>query len=78
VIIGAQGGISGHVEVGAGSVVLGQSGVMQDVPAGQKVCGAPAVPAQDFFRNVVRVAKLDALMSRVRKLERLINGERAA
>jgi UDP-3-O-[3-hydroxymyristoyl] glucosamine N-acyltransferase len=51
---------------------------MADVTEGQRVCGTPAVPVQDFFRNVVRVSKLDALMSRVRKLERLINGERAA
>jgi UDP-3-O-[3-hydroxymyristoyl] glucosamine N-acyltransferase len=78
VIVGAQGGISGHVAIGDGVVVYGQSGVISDVEPGARICGTPAVPVQEFFRNVVRVSKLDALMSRVRKLERLLGGERAA
>jgi len=72
VIMGAQSGISGHIDIADGAMVYGQSGVMADVAAGDKVCGTPAVPVKDFFRNVVRIGKLDVLMSRVKKLERAL------
>ena len=71
-ILGAQSGISGHIELGANVMVYGQSGVMQNLEAGDKVCGTPAVPVKEFFRNVVRVGKLEALVARVKKLERAL------
>lgn len=52
VMLGAQGGIAGHLTIGKGAQVAAQSGVMRDVPPGQSVCGAPAIPIKDFFRLV--------------------------
>jgi UDP-3-O-[3-hydroxymyristoyl] glucosamine N-acyltransferase len=82
VTMGAQSGISGHVEVGEGVLVYGKAGVINDVPAGQKVSGAPAVAASEFFRNVVRIGKLDEFFSRLKKVEKLVgdkaNGTRGA
>ena len=52
VMVGAQGGIAGHLTIGKGAQVAAQSGVMRDVPAGLKVCGAPAIPIKEFFRLV--------------------------
>jgi UDP-3-O-[3-hydroxymyristoyl] glucosamine N-acyltransferase len=74
VVLGAQSGISGHIDVGEGAVVCGQSGVMQNVEPGQKVMGSPSMPQADHFRSIVRIAKLDSLFARVKKLERLLGG----
>ena len=52
VMLGAQGGIAGHLTIGKGAQIAAQSGVMRDVPAGLKVCGAPAIPIKEFFRLV--------------------------
>ena len=52
VMVGAQGGIAGHLNIGSGAQIAAQSGVMRDVPAGLKVCGAPAIPIKEFFRLV--------------------------
>jgi len=52
VMLGAQGGVAGHLHIGKGAQIAAQSGVMRDVPAGQSVCGAPAIPIRDFFRLV--------------------------
>ena len=52
VMLGAQGGVAGHLRIGKGAQIAAQSGVMRDVPAGQSVCGAPAIPIRDFFRLV--------------------------
>lgn len=75
VIMGAQSGISGHVTIGDGVTVLGQAGVMSDVEAGAKLAGTPAVPAADFFRTVVRIAKLDELSKKLKSLEKLVSGK---
>jgi UDP-3-O-[3-hydroxymyristoyl] glucosamine N-acyltransferase len=58
VALGAQGGIAGHLTIGNGAQVAAQSGVMNDVPAGAVVCGAPAVPIKQFFRQVAAVQRL--------------------
>jgi len=50
VMVGAQGGISGHLTIGKGAQIAAQSGVMRDVPPNVAVCGAPAIPIKDFFR----------------------------
>jgi len=52
VMLGAQAGIAGHLTIGKGAQIAAQSGVMRDVPAGQSVCGAPAIPIRDFFKLV--------------------------
>ncbi|MCC7384303.1 MAG: UDP-3-O-(3-hydroxymyristoyl)glucosamine N-acyltransferase [Deltaproteobacteria bacterium] len=72
VILGAQSGVSGHIEVGEGATVYGQAGVMEDLAPHQKVAGSPAVTAAEFFRSVVRVGKLEEVMSRLKKVEQWI------
>ena len=58
VAAGGQAGITGHLQIGAGARIAAQSGVMRDVEAGATVCGAPAVPIQEFFRGVAVVSRL--------------------
>jgi len=58
VALGAQAGLVGHLKIGAGAQIAAQSGVMRDVPAGETVCGAPAVPMRQFFRQIAVVSRL--------------------
>ncbi|RMD62592.1 MAG: UDP-3-O-(3-hydroxymyristoyl)glucosamine N-acyltransferase [Alphaproteobacteria bacterium] len=52
VVLAAQAGVAGHLTIGKGAQLAAKTGVMRDVPAGQAVAGAPAMPVRDFFRLV--------------------------
>lgn len=58
VVLAAQAGIAGHLSVGQGSQIGAQAGIMQDLPAGSKVMGSPALPAKQFMRQVAMLKKL--------------------
>jgi UDP-3-O-[3-hydroxymyristoyl] glucosamine N-acyltransferase len=58
VVLAAQAGLTGHLRIGEGVQIAAQSGVMRDVDAGAKVCGSPAVPIKQFFRQTATLAKL--------------------
>jgi UDP-3-O-[3-hydroxymyristoyl] glucosamine N-acyltransferase len=58
VMIGGQGGLTGHLNIGTGAKIGAQAGVMRDVPAGETVLGAPAIPAREFFRQVAALQRL--------------------
>jgi UDP-3-O-[3-hydroxymyristoyl] glucosamine N-acyltransferase len=58
VVLAGQAGIAGHLTLGAGARVAAQSGVMRDVPAGEEVCGSPALPIKQFFQQVATLARL--------------------
>lgn len=51
-MLAAQAGVAGHLTLGRAARVAAKSGVMRDVPAGQTVCGIPAIPIKRFFRLV--------------------------
>jgi UDP-3-O-[3-hydroxymyristoyl] glucosamine N-acyltransferase len=57
-MLGGQSGASGHVRINDGAKVAAKSGVMTDVPAGATYGGAPAVPAREWHRQTVSIAKL--------------------
>jgi UDP-3-O-[3-hydroxymyristoyl] glucosamine N-acyltransferase len=52
VMLAAQAGVAGHLTLERAARVAAKSGVMRDVPAGQTVCGIPAIPIKRFFRLV--------------------------
>lgn len=58
VVVAAQGGIAGHLTIGKGARIAAQTGVMRDVEDGADVCGSPAVPVRQFFRQVAWVEKM--------------------
>lgn len=60
VVLAAQAGVAGHLKIGAGARIAAQSGVMRDVSAGADVCGSPAVPIKQFFRQVATLARLSS------------------
>ncbi|MBU1304206.1 MAG: UDP-3-O-(3-hydroxymyristoyl)glucosamine N-acyltransferase [Alphaproteobacteria bacterium] len=58
VLMGGGVGTSGHLSIGAGSVVHGRAAVTKDWPAGSKLAGAPAQDIRDFWREIAVVRRL--------------------
>jgi UDP-3-O-[3-hydroxymyristoyl] glucosamine N-acyltransferase len=67
---GGQVGIAGHVEVGAGTRVGGQAGVIGDIPPGKTLSGFPARDHREFFRAIGMLFKLPETLRRLKDLER--------
>jgi UDP-3-O-[3-hydroxymyristoyl] glucosamine N-acyltransferase len=60
VLLGGKVGIADHRSVGDGAQVAAMSGLMHDVPAGERWGGAPAKPIREFFREQVALQRLAA------------------
>ena len=58
VLMGGGVGTSGHVSIGAGSVVYGRAAVTKDWPDGSKLAGAPAQEIKDFWRELALLRRL--------------------
>ncbi|KKB09574.1 UDP-3-O-(3-hydroxymyristoyl)glucosamine N-acyltransferase [Devosia chinhatensis] len=58
VLMGGNVGTSGHLTIGAGSVVNGRAAVTKDWPPGSKLAGAPAQDIRDFWRELAVLRKL--------------------
>lgn len=58
VVVGGQAGIAGHLTIGDGAQVAARSGIMRDVEAGSTVCGMPAVPIKQYFRQTAALTRL--------------------
>ena len=58
VAMGGQVGLAGHLSIGDGTQIAAQSGIMADVPAGSTLCGTPAVPIKEFFRQVATLRRM--------------------
>jgi UDP-3-O-[3-hydroxymyristoyl] glucosamine N-acyltransferase len=58
VMLGGGVGIADHVSIGAGAAVAASSGIMHDIPAGERWGGTPAKPLKEMFREHVALRKL--------------------
>ena len=58
VVVGGQGGLTGHLRIGAGARIAAQAGVMRDVAPGETVGGSPAVAQRQWLRQVAALARL--------------------
>jgi UDP-3-O-[3-hydroxymyristoyl] glucosamine N-acyltransferase len=67
VVIAGQSGVAGHLKVGDRVQIAAKSAVLDDVPAGMKVMGVPAIPFRDFAR---REGLLKRMMKKTMKDER--------
>jgi UDP-3-O-[3-hydroxymyristoyl] glucosamine N-acyltransferase len=75
VVLAGQVGIGGHLKIGNQVIVGAKSGVMHDIPDGQKWLWIPAQPDRDVKRQVLAMQKLPELLRRMAELERKL-GER--
>lgn len=72
VLLAGQVGASGHLTVHEGAVVYAQSGIGADVPAGARISGSPAFPANEWLRAVTAFPRLPDLLKTVRDLQKKI------
>ena len=68
VIMGGQAASAGHLTIGAGARLAGQSGAISDVPAGETWSGYPARPHKDALRATAALFRLPALLRRIEQL----------
>jgi UDP-3-O-[3-hydroxymyristoyl] glucosamine N-acyltransferase len=53
VILAGQVGLADNVTIGEGAIIGARSGVMSDVPAGEKWFGYPAMRGREFLRSMM-------------------------
>jgi len=70
VVAAGQVGIGGHLHIGAGSMLMGQSGVTKDLEAGSTVIGSPAIPIKEHSMNNLYMKKLRKFEKRLKALEK--------
>ena len=58
VMIGGQVGLADHLAIGAGAQIAAGSGLMRDVPAGERWGGRPARPVKELLRETATLARL--------------------
>src|SRR5204862_7330874 len=70
VVLGGQVGLAGHLKIGNGASVAAQSGVMHNIPDGEKWFGYPAQPDRQTKRQMIALNHLPELLRRVAELEK--------
>jgi UDP-3-O-[3-hydroxymyristoyl] glucosamine N-acyltransferase len=58
VVMGGQSGAVGHIKVGTGAQIAGGGHAKDDVPAGARMGGTPAVPMAEWARQIAAVKRL--------------------
>jgi UDP-3-O-[3-hydroxymyristoyl] glucosamine N-acyltransferase len=58
VLFGGNAATSGHITIGARSTVRARAGVMNNLPPGSDVAGAPAQNIRDFWRELATLRRL--------------------
>jgi len=59
VLMGGGVGTSGHLTIGAGSMIHGRAAVTKYWPAGSKLAGAPAQDIRDFWRELAMLRRMN-------------------
>src|SRR5438874_1534080 len=70
VTLAGQVGLAGHLKIGNKVTIAAQSGVMHDIPDGEKWFGYPAQPDRQMKRQILAVQQLPELLRRVAELEK--------
>ncbi len=60
VVMGGHSGVVGHVKIGSGAQIAGMAHVKEDVPPGARMGGTPAVPFNEWAREVATLKRLAA------------------
>jgi len=70
VFMGGQVGVVDHCRIGDRTQVGAKSGIHKDIPADQRVLGAPAIPATDQLRVMTSLEKLPEIRKDVRQIKK--------
>ena len=63
VVMGGQSGAVGHISIGAGAQIAGNSGVAESVPRGERWGGTPARPLKQWARETALLKRLTGMLS---------------
>ncbi len=69
VVIAGQVGVADHVHIADQAVIGAKAGVVRDVPAGERMLGAPARPEGEEKRILLSLGRLPALCRDVRQVK---------
>jgi UDP-3-O-[3-hydroxymyristoyl] glucosamine N-acyltransferase len=58
VVMGGQSGAVGHIKIGTGAQIAGGAHPKNDVPAGARMGGTPAVPMLEYGRQIAALRRL--------------------
>jgi UDP-3-O-[3-hydroxymyristoyl] glucosamine N-acyltransferase len=72
VVLAGQVGLADHVTVGDGAQIGAQAGVHNDVAAGARLLGTPAIDGPAALRSMAAFPRLPDLLRTVRALERRV------
>ncbi len=70
VVMAGQVGVADHIHFGDGCQIGARSGVMRDVPPGERMLGAPAKAERDEKRILLGLEHLPELIKEVRRIKR--------
>ena len=73
-VVGGQAGISDHAQIGPRTMLAARSGVAGDLEGNQAYLGAPVSPARLGKQIWIALRELPALLKRVRRIERQLDG----
>ncbi len=63
VVMGGQSGTVGHIRIGAGAQIAGNSGVAGSIPRGERWGGTPAKPLKNWAREIALLKRLTEALS---------------
>ncbi len=72
VIIGPQTGVIDHLEIGDRATVVGGSGVVKSIPAGEVVSGFPTMPHRLWLKTRGLIRRLPEYSEKLKELEKRI------
>ena len=62
-VMGGQSGTVGHIRIGAGAQIAGNSGVAESVPRGERWGGTPARPLKQWARETALLKRLQEMLT---------------
>jgi UDP-3-O-[3-hydroxymyristoyl] glucosamine N-acyltransferase len=76
--MGGQAALRDNIEIGDGAMIAGQSGVSQNVPAGQAMFGTPALEKKEEFRIISARRRLPGMVKQIKQLIKRVERLEAA
>lgn len=67
-VLGGKVGVADHVDIGSDAVLAGGSLVGSNVPAGSVMIGVPAMPRQEFYRQLMALRRMPRVVEQVKAL----------
>jgi len=68
-VVGGQVGIVGHINIGNNVTIAAQAGVINNIPDGKVVLGAPAIEVNQGKRAYSMIEYLPEMRQNIRRLE---------